>query len=325
MVGVPARTVGRHVRGILPAVLLMVAVQHHAFSHARSGIGIWQYLAAVHIVALGVSLVIAGIGAARRHQDAPATAFDRASVVRLLAAGSLSIALPAVLLLWSQGKLSNAATGIAAFAAVAALSTRRRSRATRRITVAGGIVSLGSMLVIFGRNTGLGLAPLPFVYLPLVRGAGHPDGRTLVSLLALVAGGFLTARLWRQAERLGFAADPRPYTTTLLLAPGAAVLLLATILKETTPAFSYWAVVGGTAFYAYTSLATRLAAAVHPVAAAVTTLAGVLPASVSTSLRYDVHMTTVMLIGGALIVAGMLLLRSGIAGGHETTSGTVRS
>jgi len=330
---VPAMRTSRERRGaifptaaFLPLTAVSLGLQRHASLQASGDHDGWRHAAGVHIAAVVLLAGSSLVGRLRRDRGTASGSTGERDTRTVLVHGAALLAVPALLVIWSRGTLSFAAAGIAAIAAaLAALRRGPDAPATRPFATPVLLAATGVVLLVFGRNAGLGLPLGPSLYLPLSRGPRHPDASTLLSLSALVAAGIAWAALWRRAHRHGYHAPTAGRTTLLLLAPGAFALGAGSLLTGNAPDLGPWTLVGGAALAASVHGTMRLAAGASPAAAGVATLGGCLAAGVATRAHYDNAFTTPMLAGAGLVAAGLVAARRQVrrhGPRHATETGT---
>lgn len=300
----------------LPLVAIALGLQRT--TSLRGSGDAWTHAAGVHLLA--VVLLAGAVGAARLRQrpERPRTAQNT------LAEGTFLLAAPTLLILWTQSTLSHAAIGLAAVtAALVTLGGRPAAggsdeTAARTFAAPVTLASVGVLLLIFGRNAGLGLQLAPSLYLPLSRGPRHPDGGTLLALLALLAAGAAWGLLWRRngSRRRNENGAHSALDTLLLLLPAAAALLATTLSRGQTPDLTTATMIGGGALAVTVHGTMRLAAHGAPTAA-IATLGGCLAAAVATRVHYGNTFTAPMIAGAVLVVTG-------VAAARRRTSRTTR-
>lgn len=305
----PVNGTGRiPVAAFLPMVALSFGIQRYAHLHGAGGL---PHAAGVHLAA--VAVLVATHLLRRRNRDArtPKQNAEAGASFGVYVRAATLLAVATLLILWAMETLSYAATGLAALIA-AVLALRKasdRSLAAEFIIpiLLGGV---GVLLLVFGRNAGLGLQTLPSLYLPLSRGPRQPDASTVTALSALMVAGMLWTGLWRRAAGYGYRRrGDHAFRTLLLVAPSAALLVAGTLASGARPVIGTWTLPAGIALAVTVHGTMRLAALVTPAAAGTAVLGGCLSSALVSRVHYGNSLTSTMLAGAFLVAASLAISR----------------
>jgi hypothetical protein len=287
---------------LVPVVAILAGVHRWAALHTPDGTEVGQFTASVALLTPVACVILWGAAALfdrpRRGVAVPLTARRRTATV-----GMLGIGVPATLTTWALTQLTSAAAALALLLPLLIMVprgvTRRWWGPVSVITAVTGVV-----LLVFGRNAGLGLDTAQAVYLTLTPGGARPGVEALLAVVALLVSGWCTTRLFRGLSTIGHTGKDGVW----LAGAGAVVPVAAAVCTGVAPMCNAWVIVAAgcvaLSLLALQYLATRYGAAV----CAVAFLLGALSTTVATVWFTGAPFTTMMRNGTVLLLAATAVL-----------------